>query len=238
MAQSGSVLWLSGWSVDSSVWEGVVEMAPHLIHEHVDFLGCGSAQAVLERAEEKFVALPSPIRMVGWSLGAILALQLAQRYSECIQQLFLIGSTGRFVRQNDSHGWDSRVLRRMERRIEKDVEGTLRDFDTRLFSEREKARGEGERWQTHRQTMPTDREMRGGLQMLATFDWYQENVSLGVEAYLLSGQEDHICPPEGASRLYSSLSNATLEVWEGAGHLPFWTEEQRFHKWLVERMEA
>ncbi|SDW76242.1 Pimeloyl-ACP methyl ester carboxylesterase [Marininema mesophilum] len=239
MPGQGSVLWLSGWSVDSSVWDDVIEGLSHeMVHRKVDFNGCTNVEEMFQRVETVLALLPSPVRIVGWSLGALVALELAHRWKGHIHQLFLIGSTGRFVRGEDLPGWDQRVLGRMERRLDKDMVGTLNDFDSLLFSKAESDRGEEKRWRVFRQRTPSEGSMIGGLQMLAAFDWYQWDVSLAIDTHLLSGQEDRVCQPEGAIQLYKTLPSATLSLWEGVGHLPFWTQQEQFREWLEERMKT
>jgi pimeloyl-[acyl-carrier protein] methyl ester esterase len=241
MIEEMSVLWLAGWSAPPSVWQPVIDRFSRYNsrarHQLVD------VHTLLERKSGMISQAQDWLAdglwwVVGWSMGGMIALEWARRIPDRIRGVFAIGVTDQFVRSPRSpDGWDERVLSRMERRLPDDPAQVLADFDRRMFSSAEKKAGWLEQWrQSYRnQQQPDVSGLLTGLDYLRRFSF--PDSLLSVPVFLLHGEDDAICPVSGARRLARTLPKAELTVWEGAGHLPFWTQPERFHFWLKERME-
>lgn len=135
-------VWLTGWSAHPRVWDPVLRRFPDATHQRVDFNGCHHPKSVQSRAKKALLSSPKPVHLVGWSLGAMVALELASQFPKWIRALYLIGGTGQFVRDTTyPHGWDARILKRMERRLQTHPDEVLADFDRQLFSPAEQATG-------------------------------------------------------------------------------------------------
>lgn len=236
-----AVLWLTGWSVPPSVWEPFVDRfcRDHLHSRHrlVD------VHALLEKGsgwslESDDWLADGPWWLVGWSMGGMVALEWARTAPDRVRGVFAIGVTDQFVRSSRSpDGWDERVLRRMERRLSDDTERVLVDFDRRMFSPAEEKAGWLDRWRRsyRSQDRPDVSQLLTGLAFLRRFSFSDGTVSVPV--FLLHGEDDVICPVSGAKRLARILPKAECTVWKDTGHLPFWTQPERFHSWLKERMD-
>ncbi|EQD32963.1 biotin biosynthesis protein, partial [mine drainage metagenome] len=81
-------------------------------------------------AQDCLSSLPrEPQMILGWSLGGLVALDLALRFPERVRGLILVCTTPRFISGPDwQNGHDIRVFEQFERDLEEQYETTLRDF--------------------------------------------------------------------------------------------------------------
>src|SRR4051812_35819043 len=71
------------------------------------------------------------VAVVGWSLGAMRALEAATQIE--LAGLVLVAATPQFVRRDGwRHGWPPRVLERMRARLAVDRDALLDEFETAL----------------------------------------------------------------------------------------------------------
>ncbi|MEW6583673.1 MAG: alpha/beta hydrolase [Actinomycetota bacterium] len=224
-------LWLPGWSAGAGTWREAIDRAPEGAHRVCGFSSCARAGDLRDAARAALDAQPGPVTLVGWSLGAMVALELARDLPGRVRRLCLVGATDRFVAASgEPGGWPERVLTRMGARLAEDATGVLEAFDRRMFSPDERRAGHAERWIAARDGVPPLPSLRAGLDYLRGFS--VDAAAIRVPARLLHGAEDEICPPAGAERLAGALPDARLTVWEGAGHAPFFTDPGRFARWL------
>lgn len=234
MEQNASFLWLTGWSVSEEMWRPYRERFPRAEHQTVSFNECGQMSEIVSTALAALEKFTHPTIVVGWSMGAMVALELAQLAPTQVKMVVAISATGRFVKQErQGVGWDERVLQRMKKQLQLSAEQVLTNFDERMFSESEQARGCVEEWKrVFRQEIPPIASLQAGLDYLQHF-----SLEGGVprqKIYLLSGVEDTICSVAGAKQLANQLPDAQLTIWEGVGHVVWWTEAERFQQWLEE----
>lgn len=223
-------LWLSGWSVPASVWDGVLPRIPGVRHLTWDWQQ-GSDHPVTH-AERRLRSLRPPVTVIGWSLGAMVALELAQRHHQRINRLILIAATDRFTRN-----WHPRVLQRMKKELYRQPIQLLQSFDERLFAPGKP----DEEWMQHirgRDPLHTDR-LVAGLEYLEHFRFSREQAALITQpVHLLHGFHDTICAPDDGRRLALQFPHAEWTLWETAGHIPFWTHPKRFQEWLERKVKG
>ncbi|WP_442600828.1 alpha/beta fold hydrolase [Paenibacillus sp. KN14-4R] len=238
---SCTFLWLSGWSVHAQIWDEQVARWPEGRHLQVDFTGCtqlGQLFPLVEKALFSLSSSSTPVIIVGWSMGAMLALELAAKHPDLVCALFLVGATGQFVRSDEApHGAHERLLRRMRSQLTLDREEVLRAFDKSMFSKSEVSLGLDQIWAKDRaDQVPTSiQSLEIGLDYLSQYKMYPQLESIRTPTFLLNGHADIICSSQGALQLFESLSTCECTIWEEAGHVPFWTEQERFYKWMQER---
>jgi pimeloyl-[acyl-carrier protein] methyl ester esterase len=223
------VLVLSGWSVPVERWRGVVGSSEAAL---CSFDECSVPNDFVATASDALLACSSEVTIIGWSLGAMVGLELAHLHPNRVRRLCLVGATDRFVTEpGDTLGWPRRVLERMARALTAAPDGVLDAFDQALFSSSERAQGSFEAWRT---TVGVDRgsiaSLRAGLSYLADFRLDPSEIS--TPTALLHGEVDAICPVGGARRLVAGLANGTLDIWPDAGHAPFVAQRDRFRSWL------
>jgi len=161
--------------------------------------------------------------VVGWSLGAMHALEAATRIE--LAGLVLVAATPQFVRRDGwRHGWPPRVLERMRGRLQEDPAALLDEFEAGLFAPGEEP-----------VPLPRERDaatLDEGLRYLETFSVLDRLATIPCRVRLLHGARDTVVPLAAAEHLAAALPDADLTVWEEAGHAPHLTQPDRFREWL------
>jgi pimeloyl-[acyl-carrier protein] methyl ester esterase len=197
MSGQGAFLWITGWSVPGDIWQPYWEQWPTVDHYALSFAACERREQIAKQAVTTLQQIHvRPVTVVGWSLGVMVALQLALRFPERIRHLFLISGVAQFVkRERREMGWDERVLRRMQKRLEKSPAEVLASFDQKLFSPVEQQQGYLQQWrQQWRKKLPPLPALQAGLDFLQHGIPTDACQQIACPVSLLSGAQDAILP--------------------------------------------
>lgn len=217
---SGGWVLVPGWGADGTAFDRVVARLPGVAVRVVGW------EAVLERGgaaiEEACAALgPGPVRLAGWSLGALLALDAALGAPGCHAGLALISATARFCGDGEGHpGAAPATLRAMSARLARDRAAVLDGFAAACAAP-DGGDAAGAWWAAQaRRHAPA--ALSRGLAALAAFDLRDWLAALHVPVRLLHGERDGIVPLAAAEALAAGCADARLTVLPGRGHaLPF-----------------
>jgi pimeloyl-[acyl-carrier protein] methyl ester esterase len=160
---------------------------------------------------------PGPIRLAGWSLGALLALDAACAAPGRFAGLALLSGTARFCADGDGHpGTDPRALRAMAARLERDREAVERAFAARGAAPADAAEVGG--WWTAQAARFETAVLARGLAALAELDLRERAGALEIPVRLLHGERDEVIPVAAAAALSERIPGARLTVLPGHGH--------------------
>jgi len=245
------IVLLHGWGLHGGVWDEVAAdlTAAGLRVWRVDLPGHGASPldaigqsgaapqdyslAALAAAVVGALAarLPGPAWWLGWSLGGLVALQVALDYGEQVAGVVTVATTPRFAATS---GWecavDPEVLAGFASDLAQDYRATLLRFlalqarggehareDVRRLRERVFARGE-----------PDRRALRGGLNILAQTDLRARLGEITAPVLALGGERDTLVPPAAIAALVEALPHGHSLVIRGAGHAPFISDRKAF----------
>ncbi|ANB61045.1 alpha/beta fold hydrolase [Anoxybacteroides amylolyticum] len=211
-----NTVFLPGWGMKGEVFSPLVEALAPPTCTVVEWEGIEAVECFRKRAEQ---ALAAPSLLIGWSLGTLVALEMAHAFPERVTKLVLISGTSRFVADNDyPSGWHSRIVERMKKQLKKHPEETLTSFGSSLWAEGETG--------DISEVMHRDRleELTIGLDYLVTADARPWLSQLHMPVLLLHGENDGICPPEAARYIAERVPNAKFVLLPNTGHVPFWTK--------------
>src|SRR5690606_33279792 len=168
-------------------------------------------------------ALPPRCRLIGWSLGAKVALALAARAPTRIAALVLISATPKFAQSGDwPQGMAQESLRAFRRVLEQDWQQTLADFVWLQVRGSQQA----EAVAAHLQAMlaqhgePRHEALLAGMQLLETIDLRAQVSQVRQPVLLLAGRNDRVPSPAAAQWLAETLLDARLRILPRAGHAP------------------
>ena len=165
----------------------------------------------------------APTTVVGWSLGALIALELARLYPERVARLILIGATPRFAAAPDwPHGLDAGTVAAFGEDYTHQTAACLRRFLTlQSLGEKTARRSLLSRLETACVPHPEGRPLPAladGLKILSGSDLRPRLVTIGQPVHLIHGDGDTLMPLAAARWLAAALPNARLSVLEGCGH--------------------
>jgi pimeloyl-[acyl-carrier protein] methyl ester esterase len=222
---------LHGWGMNAGVWEALPapvtaarRLAPVELPGHgtAPFPAAnpgleGWAEACLQAAPERAVWL-------GWSLGGLVALQVALQAPERVYGLILMAATPRFVR---APAWPQAMppetLAQFHDGLVADPALTLDRFLALQVRGSEAAR---ETLRTLRQEIamrpaPGAAALARGLSILRDSDLRARLAELRCRTLWLFGQRDILVPAGVADGIVGLLPQAQVRVIPGAGHAPF-----------------
>jgi pimeloyl-ACP methyl ester carboxylesterase len=162
---------------------------------------------------------PTPVVLVGWSIGAMLSLQAAVRLSSCpIGGLILISGTPQLS--------NSRVLRAMGMQLQRRREQVLEDFARLCVAQDTPEPGADASDFVARFLEMAGRvetgQLAAGLQYLRDTDLRLLLPRIAVPTAVIHGRADMVIPCEGGQALTQSIPGASLDLIADAGHaLPF-----------------
>jgi pimeloyl-[acyl-carrier protein] methyl ester esterase len=232
---------LHGWGLNLRVWDGLVdELRDRFRVIAVDLPGHGRSPWNLrlgtpaEQAWQIHTTL-APITnhysLLGWSLGAQIALDLTAAMPTQIERLVLAAATPRFAESADwPHGMKAPVLAAMATQLRKDYRRTVADFLE--LQVRGSVDGNAVLDQLRRALL-THGEARlealeAGLRTLADGDLRPTLEHVRTPALVIAGQYDRITLPAASSALAQALPNAQFVEIRRAAHAPFLSHRAEF----------
>ncbi len=225
---------LHGWGLNRCVWDPFLsELDPSLAFP-LDLPGYGgptvSPYDLASLASELLAKSPAHAVWFGSSLGGMIALQAAIMQPDRISKLVLVGTTPRFVKeQNWQYGTDVEVFMQFTRDLEADYLKALNRF---LLLQA--GRAEQSRYlireliaNIDRCGRPTVEVLRSGIQCLQQADLRPQLASVSCPTLIVQGTLDRITPPAAAEYLQAHINGAELRTMH-AGHLPFMSHPSDF----------
>lgn len=219
---------LHGWGMNLRVFDALRE---HLAaHETIaiDLPGHGRSPWWPDASFDSFCdavldALPPRCVLLGWSLGAKVAMALAARAPERITALVLLSATPKFAQSDDwPQGMPQASLRAFRSVLEQDWRQTIEDFiwlqvrgsqraDEVVASLQAAMQSHGE---------PRHEALLAGMRMLESIDLRDTAAHVTQPVLLITGRNDRVTSPQAAEWLAETMPQATLKVLPRAGHAP------------------
>lgn len=174
----------------------------------------------------------TPVILCGWSLGGMLAMDLARQHPSSFDRLLLVGTTPRFT---VGENWDSGLplvqVRALERNLGRQFETTLAGFFAKAFAGEEisSARLRTIRGFAVKQSALPNRDAALSLLgFLAVQDQREIVGQLHLPTSVIHGELDQITPVIAGRRLVEMLPNAQFHEFSGVGHGPFLSRPREF----------
>lgn len=224
--QEQTVLWLPGWGFEPDVFNGIRSAFPNNTHHvNVSWNGLQESGEVAGRARTALAQTDGKVFVVGWSLGALAALELALEIKKNVTRLALFAPTSCFVKMDHyEFGWDERVVRRMQKQLKKNKDKVLADFHERMYFESKDAEVAGDFSHSSGESVQS---LNAGLDYLMGTDLRERLTEINQPMLLFQGMEDVICPPEASSLIEEKAGGYVSSVeMPKVGHSTFMTENQ------------
>lgn len=236
--QGPRLVLVHGWGLHGGVWDEVAEsLARHSRVTVVDLPGHGRSPALADGftlqgvAAQLAATLVEPAWWVGWSLGGMIATQLAHDYPAQCLGLSLVASNPRFVRAQDwPHAQPAAVLEKFAESLVQDYRATVQRFVAVQALTSPHAKEEMRRLRAsifaHGEPDPT--ALVGGLAILADADLRETVRQLACPVQMIMGTHDTLAPAEAGQQLSADAPGLVLHVIDGAGHCPFMSHREQF----------
>ncbi|MES0372290.1 MAG: alpha/beta fold hydrolase, partial [Mariprofundaceae bacterium] len=231
------MIFLHGWGQSKQVWHRQMEAFPEALF--LNLPGHGDTAEDSNWIEAVGNQLPdSPSMIVGWSMGGMVAMQLALQYPEKIAGLVLVSTTPLFCQQEGwESGCNSELFEAFENGVQSNSAKTMSRFFAMMLHGNELSRSEYNqiaREAIDRSTPPSITTLKTGLEYLAKTDLRKALGKLNQPTFIVHGSDDAIIPVAAGQFLAEHIPDSQWHIFEQCGHAPFLTHTNEFNE-LAER---
>ena len=236
------LVFIHGWGLNSAVWQPSVEVLKEDFEViTVDLPGFGinvehslSPYTLAEAALLIEQAVAKPAVYIGWSLGGLVASEIALSFPEKVKALVTVASSPCFVEQQDWFGIKADVLALFHRQLAEDTAKTINNFlkiqamgsphlrhDIKLLREL-----------VMQFPLPTKTTLDQSLQLLETVDHRDELVNISMPFLRFYGKLDGLVPRRVIEQITELSPQSDVAIFEQASHAPFISHHKEFHQTL------
>ncbi|OFI33576.1 pimeloyl-[acyl-carrier protein] methyl ester esterase [Alteromonas lipolytica] len=168
-------------------------------------------------------SLPEGAIVAGWSLGGLVAQQLALSYPEKVAGLITMASSPCFVSKGCWKGIEPEILQGFQRQLARDYEKTLDRFLAiqAMGSATAKQDVKAIRQQLSELPSPAEEALAAGLSLLETVDLRGMIGRTSQPTLRLYGRLDSLVPTSSIDRIHELHPRADTVVMPHAAHAPF-----------------
>ena len=233
---------LHGWGMPASVFEELSEhLAPEFEVTAPDLPGYGapSCEPYTLESVAGCVASQAPPRcfVVGWSLGAQVALEWARTKPAQVERLALVGGTPCFVQRADwTCAMEPTVFESFALALANDPGATLAHFAALQAHGDVEARRVTRRLRqaVSARALPALEVLQNGLRMLREDDLRPWLPAIGQPALVVQGERDRLVPAAAGEYLARALGDGKLTRVPRRSHAPFVSDARAVARALTE----
>lgn len=247
--QGTPLVLIHGWGLNSGIWQPLLEpLAQHYKVITVDLPGFGDnvdmdlcpyslsnvVDMVANSIDERAIYL-------GWSLGGLIATELACRYPEKVRALITTASSPCFIANGDWPGIKAEVLAGFHQMLSQNIKKTIDNFLKIQAMGSEHIRHDIKviRELIMAYPLPSKNTLDDSLALLETIDIREQLPKISVPFLRLYGKLDTLVPKQVACLLKQQLPNSEQFIFDKASHAPFISHQQAFvevlTRWLAQQ---
>jgi len=246
------IVFIHGWGLNSGVWQPCIELLKDKYQViTVDMPGFGinvdyqlSPYTLADIASTIHEAVGQPAVYIGWSLGGMVATEIACQFQESVKGLVTVASTPCFVEENtnedqaDWPGIKAEVLALFHRQLEQDTQKTINNFlkiqamgsphlrdDIKLI-----------RNLVMQYPMPSKETLDDSLKFLEQEDQRSVLAKVSLPFLRMYGKLDGLVPKAVICQIDELAPKSEKVLFEKASHAPFISNLNEFNealtKWL------
>ncbi len=219
---------LHGWGMNAHLFDDWSEdLSQHFQVNLIDLPGHGlNHQEHLSLDLHQLAAEANDVPAglwLGWSMGGMLALNLALKNPAKVDALIMLCATPCFVQHPHwTHGTEEQVLAQFASNLQQDVKQTIEKF---LALEVMGVKDERSQLRVLKQKvferpLPSTQALNVGLSLLGRVDLSEDLKKLKTPSLWISGRRDRLVLPEAMEQA-ASLCGGDYHMLRGSGHAPF-----------------
>jgi pimeloyl-[acyl-carrier protein] methyl ester esterase len=237
IGQGPSLVLIHGWGLNSEVWRQVNStLAQHFTVYCVDLPGYGLSHDVNVAsnidawATVVSEAVDEPAIWLGWSLGGLIATQIAVSFPNQVVGLITVASSPKFAQATDWPGIKPAVMAMFTQQLAHDFSITLERFLAiqAMGSESAKQDVKALKEALSQRPLPQKKALYDGLNLLNDVDLRHE-ISQVVQPFLrIYGWLDSLVPKKIISLVDDFSPKSEKYIFDKASHAPFVSHSQEF----------
>jgi len=226
-------VFLHGWGQSRQIWKQQQACFPNArILNLPGHGGAADASDWVTAISEQLPASPSII--IGWSLGGIIAMQLALAAPEKVEALVLVSTTPSFCAKTGwEYGCRDEVLQAFASGIESNSAKTMSRFFALMFQGDDISRqqyNEIARTAFDKSNPPSETGLSHGLELLERCDLRQQFTQIQQPTLVIHGEQDAVIPCSAGQQLAEGIAHSRWHPITRCGHVPFLTHSKIFNE--------
>lgn len=215
------IVFIEGWAATARVWREVLAALPahfsaSLLPWHTALVDPAVALLAHLHALPAYHENKPEIILCGWSLGGMLALEMAHAAVDNISALVLAGSTARMCADGAYSGVEARQIKAMLLRLRRQPEELLRDFAALAFAPAQQMQAQ-EEYAAAARELPGD-ALRAGLEYLLERDLRGILGAIATPTRVIHARDDMVIPESGGAYLAAHLPRAEYALLQNGAH--------------------
>lgn len=237
-----NLVFLHGWGVNSGVWEPLITyLKEDFCITTIDLPGYGlnhknqpTPYNIESVAKSVSNYLPADCILIGWSLGGLIAQQVALDYPAKLKQLILICSSPKFSKNHNWPGIEPKVLDYFIQQLSVESVKTLDRFLAIQAMGSDTARQDVKTIRKAVQQYPpaSEQALLEGLDMLENIDLRNKIKNLVTPCMMFLGRLDTLVPEKVAPCIQQLNPHIEIETLHKASHAPFISDTKGFSEQL------
>ena len=237
------LVFIHGWGLNSAVWQPTIQKLQQDVDIiTVDLPGFGlnidhtlTDYSLENIAQEIQSAIGIPAIYVGWSLGGLVATQLALSFPEKVLACITVASSPRFLSQeSDVLPWPGilpKVLTMFYQQLVQDTKKTLEGFlkIQAMGSPNIRQDIKTIRNLVMQHPVPTEQTLNDSLQLLEKVDLRDDLSKLTLPFLRLYGRLDSLVPKAVIEQIDELLPHSDKHIFDKASHAPFISHGEEFN---------
>ncbi len=222
---------LHGWGSASNSWQPLLPELQKLADViALDLPGFGASPALSEFSLDTLLdliasCLPERCLLMGWSLGAMLAVQLAHRYPQKISRIITLAANAKFVANRDyTAAMPLAVNRQFNKGFAQDATATLKLFGGLLAQGDNNERVLLKQVRQLANAEAVNHNWLAALDLLANLDNRDAFAQLHQPGLHLLAEKDVLVPAAAANILQELNPQQHVQVIPGAAHAVHWSQ--------------
>ncbi len=242
---------LHGWGLNSGVFDHVARaLADRYTCHLIDLPGFGENASqpmtnLNDVAQQLVEVIPQGSVVLGWSLGGLVATQLALAHPKHVSKLIVVASSPKFQAEPaaaQESGWPGiapKVLQAFEVQLEQDYHSTLQRFMAiqAMGSPTAKADILALRDAIEAYPPPFEASLLQGLSWLSSIDMRSDLKAITQPTLRIYGRLDALVPQAAVTAIQVLQPAAKTVIMEHVSHAPFMTNLSEFNAEVIDFIE-
>lgn len=235
MGSGPDLVLIHGWGLHSGVWAPLLPiLSRHYCLHLVDLPGHGNSSP--SAVGSSWLSLlhdstPERATWLGWSLGGLLTLQMAQQHPIKVDKAIVVACSPRFLQCDDwTPAMTEQTLQKFIDDLRQDYVATVQRFLLLQIGAEQKSRATVRQLQDMVRTGPSPDPLAlaQGLLMLRQQDMRPLLAQMKTPVLVVQGSRDRLVPSAAGEYLSAHLVHGRLAMIAQAGHAPFLSHPDLF----------
>lgn len=235
--QGPALVLIHGWGLNSAVWQQIIpDLALNFEVHAVDLPGFGfsheisASNELQDWANSVIEAINKPAIWLGWSLGGLVATQVALLQPSLVTKLITVASSPMFAQKQGWPGIKPVVLSMFQQQLQQDFVKTLERFLAIQALGSESAKEDIKKLKKilELRPMPSTDALRIGLDLLDNTDLRPDLIDLEVPFLRIYGRLDSLVSQRLIGKIDELAPQSQRVIMDKASHAPFISHREEF----------